>query len=175
MIFLQEETDNLDLDLVKEHLVVNHDEDDVIIMQYMTASLEVVKSYIHRNPLKTSYEAIPNELKSINGAYLLDIADRPVEMFATAKGSNQSLPVPNVYWHFNSYDKQVLFYPPNKIDFDDIVIFTGAYLEEAQITQARLLLIGTYYNYRESVADLRLTEVPNAFKLILDNISAVSL
>jgi hypothetical protein len=43
------------------------------------------------------------------------------------------------------------------------------------INQARLMLIGQFYNYRENVADLRIMELPTGVKFILDNVTGASI
>ncbi len=51
----------------------------------------------------------------------------------------------------------------------------GAGLSTHSMSQARLLLVGSWYAHRENSSTLNIKELPDGVKFILDNISEVSI
>lgn len=51
----------------------------------------------------------------------------------------------------------------------------GSGVDTHSMSQARLLLVGSWYAHRENSSTLNINELPDGVKFILDNISDVSL
>jgi hypothetical protein len=163
--------DNLDLGLVKEHLVVDHGDDDALIQSYINASLGYVEAYIHDPILQMEYEADPNEMLPVNMEYRLQIPKTP-KIVLIRIGTHTDI-LPPTDW---SYQGSTLTIPVRlHVTPSAIVVMAGAPEWIDAINQARLMLIGQFYNYRENVADLRIMELPTGVKFILDNVTGASI
>ena len=172
MILTQTETDKLDITLVKAHLVVDHATDDLLIESYIKASIGYVEAYIHDSILDNYFTNDQNELKLINMQYILKIPTAP-KMVIVKVGQHTDI-LPDSAWNFSNghvYIDQVSNITPTEITA--MVGIDPKWSDS--INQARLLLIGQFYNYRESIADLRILELPHGVKFILDNVTGASI
>jgi hypothetical protein len=117
------------------------------------------------------FEADPSELIPINGEYKLYITKTPKIVLVRIGNHTDILPATD--W---SYRGSILTVPERlHITPSAIVAMAGAPEWIYAINQARLLLIGQFYNYRESIADLKIMELPTGVKFILDNVTGASI
>ncbi|RLA71868.1 MAG: hypothetical protein DRG78_24635 [Epsilonproteobacteria bacterium] len=169
MIIESTADDSLTLTLVRVHMVLPDEEFNVLLEQYKKASLNTVNNYIHASSLHQIYINTPQELLYENkeGYYEFKIAYHPnrVEI-------NGDELMPN---EFKYYGAKIII-KAALINSESIVkAYTGVIGDISEINQARLLLIGSWFENRENTQALRLSELPDGVKFILDNMSDVSI
>ena len=174
MILQSTETDNITLDLAKLHLKFLYDEEDQLIEGYITASLGVVEDYIHDKALKSIYTNTVDELIPVDedsGDLMLYITDIPRNVEITS-----NLGVETLDKRSYSYADDYLYIPGvDGRTISGVSVAVGKYDKSPQITQARLLLIGDFMEFRENMITIRVNELPNGVKAILDNLTEGSL
>ncbi len=174
MILTVTAPDNITLDLAKAHCYVSIIDDDLIIQQYIEASRGVVQDYIHASVLQKTYASETHELLTVDGEYILRLPETPNAVFALIDGHTTPTVIPDSgYYYKNNY----LHIPDNPSHglLNQITANVGKVEHQAQIMQARLMLIGTYYTFRESTISLRVNEIPVGVKMILGNLTEASL
>ena len=165
--------DKLSLDLVKSHLVVTIDDDNALIQSYIEASIGTVEDYLHASIFETTHLYFMAN-SPIQNEYYLSVPDQAVEIYIeyiSDLGSFHLLPPSRWY-----EQGEMIIIPgdPTK-QFSHIKVHTGLYKKINQINQARLLLIGSWYAYRENTVALKLSELPDGVRRILDNATDASL
>lgn len=168
------EADNITIILVNQHLRILNDEESFLIERYITASLGAVEDYMHEKALKSIYVNTADELIPIDGSesdLLLYLEVNPRSIEITSNLGTETL------------DERYYVYADNYIyipgvdgrTITEVKVNTGKYKHSAQIIQARLLLIGSYYEFRENTVPLRLSTVPDGVAAILGNCSEAAL
>jgi len=173
MILTTTAHDSLTLAIAKEHLYIEHNDDDAILDVYIAASLGIVEDYIHAPALERTYETTALEMQTLAAAgFKLVLADNPTSVTVDNAGHIYELPASEYSYHNNvltiknGSSRQM----PTKI-----IAKAGKSQHAAQLLQARLLLIGSYYSFRNNDIDLRINELPTGVKMILGNCTDVSL
>lgn len=180
-------SDNLELDLVKEHLVIDHQEDDDLIVSYMGASLDAAERYLNKKVRLTSYaktlvnmdDTIVWDTPSPSGALTLEYNGGSISINKYDYNYDRDGDT-NYYIYFaNKSVKVVLNDKP--ADYDDstfnITYTSGSSDETEAVTQARLLLIGTWYEHRASVTPktTKVVEIPHTVGFLLDSYKEVAI
>lgn len=149
--------ENLSLQDVKKHLYVDITEDDTLIQSYIDASLSAVKRYIHTDVLLTEYVSTATEVE--NNIYYITNVPKLVKANDVDLTRDQ----------FAHYDGRLCI-TDTTIDVIDVKAYAGNTTIPKNINQARKLLIGTWYNSRESVAvAVSLTVMPHGIEFLLDS------
>ena len=171
MILENTADDNISLELAKSHLYVSNELDDTLIQTYINSSKGMVEDYIHTSILESSYIASSDELISIDGDLMLYLTEEPHFIEITSNLGSQILDKRDY-----TYSGNYIFIPGEEgRDITAVTAKTGKVAQENQILQARLLLIGSAYAFRENSIALRMSEVPDGVKFILDHCTEVSL
>ena len=174
MILQSTEPDNISLELAKAHLRVLHDLENELIQGYITASLGVVDDYLHDKALKSVYVNTTEELApidTVSNNIMLYLEQQPRNVVITSNLGTETLDKR----HYTYSGNYILIPGVDGRTISEVLVDTGKFDHEAQIIQARLLLIGTYSEFRESIVPLRLSELPDGVKMILDNCSEGSI
>jgi len=173
MKLIKTENDNITLDIAKKHIYVDFNDDDTIIDLYIKASLGVVEDYIHGIVLEQTYETTQSEAQSLELAgWAMVMPVAPYSVIVTVAGHDYELPQDSWYWN-----RKVLTISPasKNVIIEKVTAIAGRKTDRPQITQARLLLIGDYYAYRNNNVDMMIRELPTGIKMILGNCTGVSL
>ncbi len=179
-------TDNVTLERAKKHLNISFNDDDDYLNSLITVSLSAVENYCRTAFIERSNEqVIGGFIGKLPSALISDNTYPPnndiVDIEYTSGGSGESITVPlrNLY----NYEKDHYVYSQSKIVIslccdakvvDNLEVSlkwsTGQKgMMDMSIVQARLLLIGTYYENRESVsAGASVSELPNGVSYLLD-------
>jgi len=173
MNLMTTQTDNITLDMAKQHLYIQDIEDDKLIPIYIASSLAVVEDYIHDIVLERTYETTQTEIATLAAAgYKIQLNDKPKEILVTLQG--HTYPLLSTEWRWN--DKILTIdAPQHNLQIEKISAICGRGNNLAQITQARLLLIGDYYSYRNDNLETNIRELPTGIKMILGNCTGLSL
>ncbi len=174
MILTVTAPDNITLDLAKAHCYISITDDDLIVAQYIEASRGVVEDYIHASVLQKTFTSEPHELLTVDDEFILRLDETPNHVFVLFDGQTAQQEIPKSgYYYKNNYLHIPLI--PGSPNVHQFTVNTGKVKQSAQIMQARLLLIGTYYTFKENTVALRLNEVPDGVKRILGNSTEASL
>jgi len=170
--------DDLTLVLVKKHLLVDHTSDDDIINQYMAASLEAVETTCHAHFLKRTWEGTIYESEILLDNTLslhLPINPKAIGLtFATEEGYNFE----PFEWYYCSQKVKVTLDNVDLVEaIATVTAVTGFDVIPAQINQARLLIIGSWYAQRENdVMGISVNDLPSgAIKFLLPMMQEVAL
>lgn len=178
--------DNITLDIVKNHLNVTFSDDDDYLKSLIDVSLSAVENYC-RNTF------IAREKTENIGAFDTGLIPRDLMTGITYTPNDENItieytqttvktidvPVRNLYTldksHYVYVNNHIYIYLKEDIAVDigtDVTLkwTTGQNDEmDLSIKQARLLLIGTYYENRESVAvGVAINELPNGVAYLLE-------
>lgn len=152
--------DSLSLGLVKQHLVVSHNLDDTLIQSYIDASLFTSEKYINHPITSESYVSI------IDDSNIYEIPHIPSNVYLYLGGALVS----EIDFTYN--------YPYLTLTLDGTEVFDNIKADvqgadNASITQARLLMIGSSYRTRENedFSNLKATELSTKFLLDLNETS----
>lgn len=178
-------TDNVTLSMVKKHLNISFIEDDDYLDSLIEVSLSAVENYcrnvfIHRSNVQnigSFYSGLPVLLKT-------DITDIPSDGFVTIDYIFSTVPMTiniqeqdmytssgNSFVYENTIITIYLLDVITPDDGTDVTLTwnTGQETMDDAIVQARLLLIGNYYENRESVATgITVNELPNGMQYLLE-------
>ncbi len=174
MILTVTAPDNITLDLAKAHCYVSITDDDAIIAQYITASLGVVEDYIHASVLQKTYANEAHEIFTIDGEYVLRLPEAPNAVFVLMDGDITPTIIPESGYYYKNKYLHIPMIPGNTL-VHQFTANVGKVSQQSQIMQARLMLVGTYYTFRESTISLRVNEIPVGVKMILGNATEASL
>jgi len=163
--------DSLDISLVKSHLYVDFNDDDTLIQHYIDASLTASELYLHKGILYTVYENTADEIIPSNNIFTLRMPYKPekvtlaltdlstVELYKdeyTFDVGNSKLYISDVY-----EDNPVL----------EILTTVGTELNaNPSLDQARMLMVGDWYAFREANSNLNLREFSTSAKFLLDSL-----
>ena len=172
MDLIQESTDTLELDLIKAHLVISHNLDDVLLEHYKKASLEVVEEYLTTSLLDRIYESTSDEVVSDNQNTMLELEcpyppDKMIVYFSDGSQEDEHV----------TYDigaKILYYYNINDLEVTKIEAFTFLKNSTA-IEQVRLLLIGNWYEFRNADTALNLKQVPTGLLFMIDKLKKAEL
>ncbi len=171
MILQSTANDTISIDLAKQHLYVDHNLDNILIQAYIDASRGIVEDYMHSTVLQREYSASLEELIPTEVGLMLYLEEDPFFVEIT---SNLGVEVLDKRYYTYDYD-YILIPAVEDRTITAVTAKTGKVSQQAQILQARLLLIGSAYAYRENSVALRMSQVPDGVRFILDNCSEVSL
>lgn len=163
--------DTLTLQTVKNHLQVEHDDDDSIIGMYMSSSLSHVTNYTGHTFEKYSCD----ELFYTWGEKLYLEWTTPVKKAVIKYYTDDSEEISvNVEVLENNI---IISTIPDDYNGGSIVVEYITFVEELQVPishQIRLLIIGDWYSFRENtVAGTQISEVNNSgVKIMLDSIKS---
>ncbi len=190
MIQTAQETDNLTLALIKQHLYVDITEDDALLTAYSASSLEMVKKHTANDILETTYGNTAFEIIPIDNKLYLELNYKPGSVTIT---TDQSLPI-NIFDKTYAYapsstlsttvtvsedfytyiDKELVIDISNMVEFNSSTIVvsieakTGSNPVPETINQARLLVVAGWYANREPATNLSVNVVPYGVGLLLD-------
>lgn len=181
LVKTQSSTDNLSLELIKSHLIVEHTEDDTLIETYIKASLSAVENYLHKTIRSFEYT---QTYKNIDASMSWETPSPSGEVILTYNTS-ELLEISEYEENYDrdndtnyfQYANNTLTITMNDIPDDwDGEEFTMKYdigYDEIpdEVNQARLLLIGTWYEQRASVSakPTKVRELPHTVAFILDS------
>ena len=170
--------DSLDIILVKSHLYVDFNDDDTLIQHYIDASLTASEIYLNRGVLYTSYQNTSAELDNreiINGVeyYVLRIKWRPQDVFIQFDGGSFK----HLFKDEFTYDigNSKLYIPAIYDDEPNAIVNIDATYgiennEIPSLDQARMLMVGDWYAFREANSNLNLKEFSTSAKFLLDSL-----
>ena len=166
-------TDSLTLDSVKAHLNVTFDDDDDLILGYLKSSLLYVERSTNRVLRPLTYEAEDDELEEFEydavSWFCLELPTRPLSVLLDTT-EYTSL---NDFYIYDSADS--LLYIPYDETVTSITANCGSviddYSEVELINQARLLLVGNWYAFREADIIGSIKEIPTGVSRIIDILS----
>lgn len=171
MTIISTATDSLLLTTIKEHLVVDIDDDDTLISMYSEASLQAVENYCHAQFLERTWSADSSELEiSTFNNLILYIPVTPTAITLTLIGG-ATYEFKTREWYFYEGKCRV-----NLDDVEDIGLGilsveakTGEDPITALVNQARLITIGSWYSNRENeIVGSSVNELPSgAIKFIM--------
>ena len=186
MTIINQAIDTLDIALAKQHLYVDFATDDSLISHHIDASLEAVEGYLGIQILETMYESTNEELANTgDGYYRLSLPFKPsyIEIDISDGSSFIITWGEDVLGSYNiSYDNtaRVLTIPypirPN-MGTDTVTAINavcGGHTLNA-INQARLLMIGNWYAFRENDVTGSAKALPTGAVFLLDSIEGASL
>ena len=166
--------DSLTLDLVKKHLLVEHDDDDVIIQQYMGASLDAVERDTHAHWLKREWASTSfDEGITLNNTLVLTLPVNPKEITLNfVDGSDYVFD--EIEWYYCAGSVTVALDNVSLVSsIQNITAVTG--FEEVPFlpTQARLQCIGSWYGSREDeVIGTTVNQIPSGALRFINQIIA---
>ena len=169
MILETIEQDSLNLSLTKEHLVIDNIDFDLLIQHYINASLAAVDNYTHLSTLSKVYVNTAQEIEAYTPlkTYEFSIEYRPYKVEVNGVALK-----PDDYKYYSSK----IIIKEDLVPFGETVkAYIGYTRDISDITQARLLLIGSWFENRENTQALRLSELPDGVKFILNNTSDIAL
>jgi len=154
-------TDNLLLADVKLHLYVDITEDDTLIQRYIDASLSAAANYMHKDVLLTEYDASAKEIQDYR--FIIDMALDKVTI------TDNSIEIILEQYEFTQYDGQLAF--DYYYDALEAVKGVSGYdVIPANVNQARMLLIGSWYANREAnITTATSAKLPVGVEFILDS------
>ncbi len=169
--------DNLSLDLVKQSLYIDNIDDDVLLSQHISASLEVVEEFCNANFIHREWESEAHELKVyIDATMRLSLpADAKT---VTITDDSGDIVLDRTKWYFvsdgiflNLFDIDVTG------DITKVIATTGIDPIQASVNQSRLLLIGSWYGSREeTVIGTSATQLPSgAVQLLMPLLQEVAI
>lgn len=178
-------TDPITLAIAKQHLNVTFSDDDTLIQTLVDVSLSAVENYCRTHFLERDNSENIGKFEAgvIPSRLLTSITHAPnndkITIEYTTGGTSTTLDVEkksiytlatNNYVYIN---KRIVLGLLDTLDVDsnvDVVLKwkTGYTTIEKAVTHARLLLVGTYYENRESATSLNINELPNGIEMLLD-------
>ena len=169
-------TDTLTLELIKQHLIIDHSLDDALLTHYQVASLELVESEAHAQFYPRTWTATPKELEiGIDGLLRLSLpVDADVVMIDDSTHAKQ---IDRRYWYFCS---DGIIIDMAKLDFEAPLIVVDAETGETDqgnmVNQLRLLIIGEWYGSRENgITGSTTSEISTGLKRMIQTLKEVSL
>ena len=175
MILKNKATDPLDIDLVKAHLMVEHNKDDLLIQSYIDTSLGAVENFTHKPALIETHETFGNEIIDGHKDTTIEIplVKKPDNVFMIFAGSR----VLYESWNYSDGTLYILGVPPHTQTLPDTIeVEIGTYATDPHVVnQSRMLLCGSWYTMRANSMDIRISELPDGINNLLLNISAGSI
>lgn len=163
----------LDLATIRDHLVVEHTDDDLLIQQYYKAALAACEGIISGAIDATKQRVVYREGFPA-GTLPMVIAPRALTIVDIQYGdedfAEQTVPTGDYAYVRNglsgwAYRLTTDSWPPS--NWVKITYTGGFAVVPDDINQAILLSIGHYYENRESVSPINMYEVPQAVPQIL--------
>lgn len=152
MVLANKGIDTLSIDLAKEHLVVEHALDDVLINSYIDATLVVSEGYLSRPITEEAYTSV------IADSY--EIKYKPTKI--------------DLYLGLVLVEEDALF----RYDYPNMIISTTVVYDNVKTTiesaynksveQSRLLTIGSFYRNRENEDYSNMKDTGLSSKFLLD-------
>ena len=181
-------SDTLSLDDVKKHLIVEHNEDDTLIQMYIDASLEAVEQQLHKKTRVVSYR---KTLKNFDDRVFWE-SSKPLAHITVTYNTTEELVLNEYdynydrdgdtnYYSYVGNDTIELFFNDKPSDWDGLAFKaeyeSGSSVVSSVVTQARLLLIGTWYEQRASVSPkaTKILSVPHTVEFLLSPYQDVAL
>jgi hypothetical protein len=149
--------ENLTLSEVKAHLYIDNSLDDTLLQSYIDASLLAVVNYIHSDVLLSEYTSTATEIE--NNIYYLKNTPKMVKLDGVELTRDQ-------YLH---YDGRLYITDTTLEVLTSVVCYTGYTTIPININQARKLLIGSWYDNRESnIVNNKNSILPHGLEFLLD-------
>lgn len=177
----QSSTDNLTLELVKTHLIVEHNEDDLLITAYIKSSLSAVENYLHKTVNSFEYTQTykniddlmswetPKPTNDVTLTYNTDMTMSIKEYEENYDRDNDT----NYFIYSNGTLTIFMNDIPTDWDENEFTMKYDIGYEDIpdEVNQARLLLIGTWYEQRASVSPkpTKVRELPHTVAFLLDS------
>ena len=183
MLLVSKNPPSVTLQQVKEHLVINHNLDDDLILSYIQSSIAYISRYIGLYPWGEEYQAETDELnptdKDLFPWYILTIPKRPTEI--VYKDSDLEEHKFNKLEIDELYDPgtQILRIPLSEADIkNDLGTIPVSINAKSEIPDELFpivdtsvkLLVGDLYKYREDSSTLTVKNIPNGVQRLLDTI-----
>lgn len=176
MLLTTDYTDTLQIELVKAHLLIDHDLDDVILQHYIVASLETIESeadaqFFVREWANEAHELIP----FLDGTIRLSL---PVDADKVLIDDGLlQVQLNNTQWYFCS---DGIIIDLSQFDFTQTLVSVTAETGQSdvvnKVNQLRLLIIGEWYNSRENAVIGSISqEIPTGLKFMIQKLREVAL
>ena len=155
--------DPLEMDLIKAHLVVEHNLDDTIISHYSSASLEVIEEYLNYSLLGRIFETTTNEITE--QMLYLDLPYKPQSIIVYYDDGSQEDDIDFMY----DIGTKTLYVENTENNITKVEAFVIPKYPNA-VNQIRLLLIGNMYEFRNADTAQNLKQVPTGIMFLIDKL-----
>lgn len=165
-------TDLVPLATAKEHLRVDHNYDDDLIVSYITAALDYIEDYVNRKYRETQVVEF-HKLEDKVELWFPDVENIDLVQYLDADSRTWVTLIDSEYDFVETRTATILFDDtPNNIELDLDenlrVTYTTCSPSDTRVKQAMLLLIGTLYENREDVVvNMEAMEMPVSCKTLL--------
>lgn len=166
--------DTLTLELTKQHLYVDFDDDDILIGNQIIASLQAVEHYLNLQVLDTTYENTTEELTPFEDDVLkLTLSYKPHNITVTDSSGSTTYTEREEYYRYDNADGY-LYVPQTDDGITAIEAVCGG-VNTQSIDQARLLLVGNFYAFRENDVNTTINQLPTGATFLLDSLEGAVL
>ena len=172
MELVQESTDTLTLDLIKAHILVSHNLDDVLLEHYKKASLELIEEYLSYSLLERIYKNTPSEIDGDNKQRVITLQCpyKPDYIIRYFEDGSQD----EIGFQFDIGAKELYVYNETELNITKIEAFMFDRYVNA-VHQIRLLMIGNWYEFRTADTNLNIKEVPTGIMFMIDKLKGSEL
>lgn len=163
-------TDDLTIDLVKNHLNIDvlFTADDTLLNHQLDASLIAVENYCQTDFLLRTYISESYELEIENNSLYLDLVYTPKTVTITTLVDGDIVLNMRQWYHSGSTLKIGLSSIDYTGDITKVQAVGGSDKIGANINQARLLTVGSWYAAREdTILGLSVNSLPDGVKYVL--------
>ncbi len=166
--------DTLDIALVKQHLYVDFATDDALIQHHINASLVLVENYLGIKVLDVTYESVTGELEEFTpGMLKLSLPYKPIAIMVTDDMGVKAYTERDDFYEYDNTGR-FLYVPYTDTNITSVMAGCGEEKSEA-VDQARLLIIGNWYAFRENDVVGSAKALPTGAVFLLDSLEGASL
>ena len=166
--------DTLTLELTKQHLYVDFSDDDTLIGNQITASLQAVENYLNLQVLDTTYENTVDELTPFEDDVLkLTLPYKPHSITVTDSSGAKTYTEREEHYVYDNADGY-LYVPNTDTGITALEAVCGG-VNTQSIDQARLLLVGNWYAFREADVNSYMNTLPTGATFLLDSLEGAVL
>lgn len=167
--------DTLTLEIAKSHLYVDFANDDALITNQIAASLQAVENYMSLQVLDTTYGATAEELIPFAeyDALKLTLPYKPDSVTVTDDSGVTTYTERDEVYYYDNADGY-LYIPDTDSNITSIEAVCGG-INTQSIDQARLLLIGNWYAFREADVNGAINKLPTGATFLLDSLEGAIL
>lgn len=171
MTEISQSPDPLSLELIKSHIVIEHNLDDTLLEHYKNASLDTIEKYLNASILERIFQSgsggsVTNESDVIT----FDLTYKPKSIIVYYTDGSQDDTVD----YFYDTGAQILYVDNQDFNIDRVEAFISP-ININTSNQIRLLLIANWYAFREADTNLNLKEVPTGIIFMIDKIKGPEL
>jgi hypothetical protein len=168
MTEISQSTDPLSLELIKSHIVIEHNLDDTLLEHYKNASLDTIEKYLNASILERIFQSgtVTNE----SDVLTFDLTYKPKSIIVYYTDGSQDDTVD----YFYDIGAQMLYVDNQDFNIDRVEAFITP-ININTSNQIRLLLLANWYAFREADTNLNLKEVPTGIMFIIDKIKGSEL